>query len=96
MSKDVKCPFLHRVAELYQPGLTTRVVDEQNDLWTPKFDVLRLEPKQVLPNGVVYKALGDISPVLRRAKKVDEEEQACEDTDGCGSVRAVDEEHCDS
>lgn len=75
MTQDVKSSFFHRVAKLYQARLSPRVVDEQDDLWSPKLDVLRFKAQQILANLMINQILRNVSPMLRWTQVVDQEEK---------------------
>lgn len=91
--ENVERPLLHGVAKLDQTSLSARVVDEQDDVRPPKLDVLWLQAQQIFPDLVVYEILRHVTPPLRRAKIVDQQEEEDENTDGNGRVGLVDEEH---
>jgi hypothetical protein len=66
MTKNKKGPLFERVAELNKLIPASRVVNEQENLRPPEFDVLMLpNPEKVFPNLVVDQTLGNVSPRLR-------------------------------
>ena len=68
VAEDVKTSLFHGVTELDQFPGSSRVVDQEQDLWTPEFDVLSPQPQQVLPHLVVDQTMPvsiDMSKILR-------------------------------
>lgn len=93
MAEDVQRSLFDRIAELDQSSLAPWVVDEEDDLRAPEFDVLWTEPQKILAHLMIDQVLRDVPPSFRWAQEMNQGKEKHQQADSHDGVRLVNEEH---
>ena len=74
----------------------TRIVDEQQNLRAPEFDMLLPETEKILANLVINEALAYITPGLRRSRVMDDQKYNDQQADAASGIESIYKKHGDT
>ena len=96
MAKYEQCSLLQSITELDQLVLASWIVDKEQYLRAPEFDMLLAKPEKVFSHLMIDQALTDISPRFWWSCIMDNKEETYENSHAASRIEAIHEKHAGS